>query len=74
MLLMTITAAQKFGKIVRQMREERGWTQDDLAAELNADAAYISRIENGKKNASLETVLKLASAFGVKVSFGDKRL
>jgi transcriptional regulator with XRE-family HTH domain len=67
-------SAAKFGKIVKQMRLERGWTQDFLAGELDADAAYISRIENGKKMPSLETILKLATAFGVKVMFGEKRL
>jgi transcriptional regulator with XRE-family HTH domain len=67
-------AVEKFGNIVRSMRKERSWTQDDLAAELDADAAYISRIERGVKNPSLETILRLAAAFGVKLSFGNKAL
>ena len=56
-------AAIRFGKIIRQMRIDRGWTQFDLAAELEADAAYVSRIELGKKNLSLVTVLRLAESF-----------
>ncbi len=67
-------AAKKFGKIVREMREERNWTQFDLAAEMQADAAYVSRIERGAKNISLETMFKLAKILGVKVYFGDKSL
>lgn len=67
-------AAIKFGKIVRQMRQERGWTQFDLAAELEADAAYVSRIERGIKNVSIETITKLAKVFGIKLIFGDKSL
>jgi UDP-N-acetylglucosamine 1-carboxyvinyltransferase len=69
-----IKAAQRFGKIIRDLRHQRKWTQDDLAAELEVDAAYISRIELGKKNISLETMLRLADAFGVRISFGDKRV
>jgi len=69
-----IRAAIKFGKIIRQMRLEHDWTQLELAGEMDVDAAYISRIELGKKNLSLETILKLAKVFGVKVWFGDKNL
>ncbi len=56
-------AAIRFGKIIRQMRIDRGWTRFNLAAELEADAAYVSRIELGKKNLSLVTVLRLAESF-----------
>jgi len=69
-----LRAPKKFGKIIREMRLERTWTQDYLAAELDVDAAYISRIERGLKNPSLETILKLANAFGVKVLFGNRKL
>jgi transcriptional regulator with XRE-family HTH domain len=56
------------------MRKERNWTQFDLAAELGADGAYVSRIERGLKNPSLETVLRVATAFGVRVYFGGRKL
>jgi UDP-N-acetylglucosamine 1-carboxyvinyltransferase len=69
-----IKAAQRFGKIIRDLRHQRKWTQDDLAAELEVDAAYISRIELGKKNISLETIMRLAKALDLWVSFGNKRL
>jgi transcriptional regulator with XRE-family HTH domain len=67
-------ASIRFGKIVRQMRKERNWSQLDLADELGTDAAYISRIELGMKNLSLETLMRLAKVFSVKMSFGDKQL
>ncbi len=67
-------AAEKFGKIIRQMRKERNWTQFDLAAELEADAAYVSRIERGIKNLSIETISRLAKVFDVKIRFGKKIL
>lgn len=69
-----VKIAIRFGKIVRELRLQRNWTQDDLAAELGVDAAYISRIERGQKNVSLETVIRLSAVFGVKVLFGDKRV
>lgn len=64
----------KFGKTVRENRLRLGWTQEELALKLGVDAAYISRIELGRKNPSLDTVLRFASAFGINVLFGDKRL
>jgi transcriptional regulator with XRE-family HTH domain len=67
-------AAEKFGKIIRKLRHDRQWTQDELAAEMQADASYISRIERGLKNPSLETVLKLAEVFEIKVRFGNQTL
>ncbi|MDQ5933330.1 MAG: hypothetical protein QG574_628 [Cyanobacteriota bacterium erpe_2018_sw_21hr_WHONDRS-SW48-000092_B_bin.40] len=67
-------AAAKFGKVIRNLRKERNWTQYDLAAEMDVDAAFISRIERGRKVPSLETILRLAQALKVQVLFGDKKL
>lgn len=67
-------AAIKFGKVIRNLRKEREWTQYDLAAEMEVDAAFISRIERGRKVPSLETILRLAQALKVPVFFGDKKL
>jgi transcriptional regulator with XRE-family HTH domain len=67
-------AAEKFGKIVRKLRKARGWTQLELALEAKADVAYVSRIERGLKNPSLETVLRFAKVFGVKAKFGESEL
>jgi transcriptional regulator with XRE-family HTH domain len=45
---------------IRQLRKERGWTQDHLAAEANVRQAAISLIESGRANPTLlmlETVI-----------------
>ncbi|MBX9877599.1 MAG: helix-turn-helix domain-containing protein [Candidatus Obscuribacterales bacterium] len=64
----------KFGALLRQMREGAGWTQEDLAGELNADRAWVSQLERGLKNPSLITMIKLADVFSVKVTFADSEL
>lgn len=69
-----IRAAESLGKIVRDLRKKKGWTQEDLAGELDVAASWISLIERGKKNPSLETILRIAVALDVNVWFGDKRL
>jgi transcriptional regulator with XRE-family HTH domain len=50
---------------VRRFRKERGWTQDDLAAETNAEQAAISLIENGRANPTLLMLEGIARALGV---------
>lgn len=40
-------------------------TQEDLAAALEVDQAYVSRLEAGKKNATLSTIALAAKAVGV---------
>lgn len=60
---------KKFGQVLRQLREQNQWTQEDLAAELNVDRAYVSQLERGIKNPSLKTMAKLAKVLSVQISF-----
>ena len=40
-----------FGTMLKQLREEKGLSQGELAEELSKTAQYISNIEKGKNNA-----------------------
>ncbi|WP_375449955.1 helix-turn-helix domain-containing protein [uncultured Devosia sp.] len=57
--------AEVFGRRVREVRHERGWTQEQLAFEAGVKRAYLSEVENGQRNVSLDVVEKLAKALGV---------
>jgi len=50
---------------VRRIRKERGWTQDDLAAETKVEQAAISLIENGRANPTLLMLESIARALDV---------
>jgi transcriptional regulator with XRE-family HTH domain len=50
---------------VRRLRKERGWTQDDLAAETRVEQAAISLIENARANPTLLMLESIAKALGV---------
>jgi transcriptional regulator with XRE-family HTH domain len=50
---------------VRRLRKERGWTQDDLAAETRVEQAAISLIENGRANPTLLMLESIARALDV---------
>lgn len=53
-----------FGKHVKKLRDEKDWSQEQLAAFSNIDINQISRIETGKHAANLHTIKALAIALG----------
>jgi transcriptional regulator with XRE-family HTH domain len=54
---------KQFGNNVRQARHERGWTQEDLSAKTGLAVVQISRIERGKREIRLSTLIRLLDAF-----------
>ena len=57
-----------FGKIVRQIRESKGFSQEEFAALCGLDRTYISGIERGRRNIGLANILLIADALNVKAS------
>ncbi|MDP1658910.1 MAG: helix-turn-helix transcriptional regulator [Methylotenera sp.] len=57
----------KLGEAIRKLREEREWTQDDLAFRAGSTAANISRIETGKHGVGGDLLNSLAYVFELKV-------
>lgn len=55
----TPTAAQLFGSIVKRRRKKAALSQEALAAEAECHPTYISLLERGLRNPSLDTVLRL---------------
>jgi transcriptional regulator with XRE-family HTH domain len=56
------------GQALRAARESKGFSQEQLGVAAGSAAATISRLENGVRPPTLETVSKLADALGVPVS------
>jgi transcriptional regulator with XRE-family HTH domain len=54
-----------FGATVRRLRENLGWTQEQLAEVAEMSATYIGFIERGENVPTLTIILKLADALGV---------
>jgi transcriptional regulator with XRE-family HTH domain len=53
---------------VRQLRESKGWTQENLAGRAGLDRSYVAGIEAGLRNPSTRALAKLARALGVTLS------
>ena len=54
------------------MREESGLTQDEVAERMGTKAPNISRLESGRSNPSLKTLVSYAQACGFKLDLGFK--
>ena len=57
-----------FGRAVRKRRRELDLSQEELAERAGLHRNYISDIERGDRNPSLENIYKLSKALGIKVS------
>ncbi len=56
-----------FGEKLRRLRQERNWTQPDLAEKLGVEQSWLSKIENDKSPPSSELLEKIAAAFGLEL-------
>jgi transcriptional regulator with XRE-family HTH domain len=52
-----------FGVNVRKRRLLKGWSQEELAEAAGLHRTYVSQIEVGKRNPTLEIVARFAAAF-----------
>jgi len=58
-------AVKKFGKRVRQLRLERGLTQEALGDKAGLDMTYIGRVERGEQNTSIVVAEMIAKGLGI---------
>jgi transcriptional regulator with XRE-family HTH domain len=65
---------EKFGQKVKELREEKGFSIEQLANISNVDRNYISDIEKGKRNASIEIIEKVITGLETDFAtfFSDK--
>ena len=54
------TAEGSFGRVLRELREEQGFTQEELAFKSGYHTTYIGQLERGRKSPSLRTLMSLA--------------
>ena len=57
-----------FSANLRKVREKRGLSQEQLAFEAGLHRTYVSSVERGLRNISIDNIERLAKALGVRPS------
>ena len=56
---------KRFGNRVRELRRQKGLSQESLALACNLDRTYIGGVERGERNVSLLNIHRIAEALEV---------
>jgi transcriptional regulator with XRE-family HTH domain len=56
------------GDELRRARQEKDLTQEQLSFAAEVDRTYISELENNRKSPTMDVLLRLCKALGVKAS------
>ncbi len=54
------------GVAIREFRQQAGLSQDELADRMDMSTPYISMLESGKRYPSIEMLIRIALALGVR--------
>ena len=55
----------KVGQRIRELRNEIGISQEALANKAEIDRTYVTDVENGRRNISIENLYKLVNALDI---------
>ena len=58
---------QMIGMRIAELRSSKGFTQEKLAGKMEISSKYLSSIERGKENPTLDTIIKLSESLGVNI-------
>ncbi|MDP2646522.1 MAG: helix-turn-helix transcriptional regulator [Desulfobacterales bacterium] len=59
---------KRFGRILRRLREEKGFTQEQFAHHVNIDRSYYGQIERGEVAITIAKLESLASGLEMQLS------
>ena len=59
--------SKRVGFKIRQYREKKGWSQEQLGFEAELHRAYIGHVERGEKSVGLKNLEKIAKALSIGV-------
>ena len=66
--VVTKTFQARFGSVVRSQRQGSGFSQEELAHRSGLHRTYVTDVERGARNPSLNSIKKLSGALGVSLS------
>lgn len=60
---------EKLGKRIREIRKEKGYSQEKFALLINMDRTYLASVEAGKRNISIRNIKKITD--GLEISLEE---
>lgn len=60
-----VNLQKSFGLFLREIRKQKGFSQEGLALACGLDRTYIGGVERGERNISLRNIYKIANALGI---------
>ena len=57
-----------FGIVISRLRFEKGLTQEEASGLADIARSHLVMLENGRKTAKLDTLWRIANAYGIKAS------
>jgi transcriptional regulator with XRE-family HTH domain len=59
---------ERFGRRVRELRKEAGYSQEGFAADCGLDRTYLGGIERGERNVALRNIYCIARTLRISMS------
>ncbi|WP_235935379.1 helix-turn-helix domain-containing protein [Candidatus Laterigemmans baculatus] len=59
---------ERFGDRVRELRKQRGWSQEEFALQCGLDRTYVGGIERGERNVALRNIERIARTLDVTIA------
>lgn len=59
---------KELGSALKQLRDEKGISQEKFALSIGMDRTYYASVEAGKRNISLQNIEKIADGFDMSIS------
>lgn len=59
---------KNFGTACKFYREQIGMSQEKFALKIGMDRTYYASVESGKRNISIQNIVKIAEGFNISVS------
>jgi len=64
----------QFGQLIKEVRKEKGLTQDQLGESIGVTKSQISKLENGTSNMTIGTIFKIFEAMKSEVLFEVRQM
>jgi transcriptional regulator with XRE-family HTH domain len=58
----------KIGKLIREARKQKGYSQEGFAAEAGLGRTYMGRVERGEQNISIQNLIQIALTLKVELN------